>query len=593
MIVHLSLAKRIMDTIEYAVEERSEVDHLLMDLDRSVLFTAKDNDMVKKVMEKFDAALNQCERNGPTAKLWIQYFKMVILLKQFLEAERSGNWELHLHTLKRMLPFFHVAGHFLYAKSGHLYLQDMQDLHTRMPAKDFQKFTAEGYFTIRRSDKFWSGIMSDQAVEQTLNREAKIPGGMFQRGASDNMAIKWTMGSIHLRIVCEGIEDFCGIHSGTSEQHVDCRPTRVSRDNADVEKLDQWFHAHDPFPVNSDLMSISSGVIRIDSINCHQALEIGTEMLKKVIGVNYNANICTRRPASSTKNQLQRTSCSYMRSKAPKIGTSLELFKKQDVDEQVLAKAGERLLIAVYGGGEDVRSLNELRFNCFTKSVSKAKFNLATLPPTTEAAEQHIYRSYLQTCDNVTQLRAVDDEDSDDDNDIDDPAPLTLNLNERHPSRVQTIAAIRRRRPYAKKFRDCNHYRPCPNCEEMFSKLSLRSHVAQCDTKEKGKEDILVRGRQIQMHVHEKASTRLAKEILAHHRQDVVTGASSYDELCILYGNKLCRRYRDQRNAHMLRSRLREIGKFILAARRIDEGLKELRDIIQPKNYDTIVKAIN
>ncbi|CAG9820817.1 unnamed protein product [Phaedon cochleariae] len=188
--------------------------------------------------------------------------------------------------------------------------------------------------------------------------------------------------------------------------------------------------------------------------------------------------------------------------KAPKIGTSLELFKKQDVDEQVLAKAGERLLIAVYGGGEDVRSLNELRFKCFTKSVSKAKFNLATLPPTTEAAEQHIYRSYLQvqmwlgyeldatkwgwtrgarglepltttaapapeallktisckctkncggmcgcrkaglkcsvlchncagqTCDNVTQLRAVDDEDSDDNNDIDDPAPLTLNLSE-------------------------------------------------------------------------------------------------------------------------------------------------------------------
>lgn len=52
------------------MQMKNEVDHLLMDLDRSVLLTAKHNDMVQKVMEKFDAALSQCERNGTTAKLW-------------------------------------------------------------------------------------------------------------------------------------------------------------------------------------------------------------------------------------------------------------------------------------------------------------------------------------------------------------------------------------------------------------------------------------------------------------------------------------------------------------------------------------------
>lgn len=61
----------------------------------------------------------------------------------------------------------------------------------------------------------------------------------------------------------------------------------MTRDNADVEKVDHWFHAHDPFPVNSD-MPISTGIIGNDDINCHQAIDIGTEMLKKVIGVNYN-----------------------------------------------------------------------------------------------------------------------------------------------------------------------------------------------------------------------------------------------------------------------------------------------------------------
>ncbi|KAG5890690.1 hypothetical protein JTB14_011656 [Gonioctena quinquepunctata] len=43
----------------------------------------------------------------------------------------------------------------------------------------------------------------------------------------------------------------------------------------------------------------------------------------------------------------------------------------------------------------------------------------------------------------------------------------------------------------------------------------------------------------------------------------------------------------------MIRSRLREIGKFILQSKEIYETVENLRDIIQPQNYDTIVRAIN
>ena len=63
-----------------------------------------------------------------------------------------------------MLPFFHASGHFQYAKSAHLYLQNMSNLQNIMPAEDFRRSTERGYFTIRRSDKFWSGIFSDQMI---------------------------------------------------------------------------------------------------------------------------------------------------------------------------------------------------------------------------------------------------------------------------------------------------------------------------------------------------------------------------------------------------------------------------------------------
>lgn len=91
LLVHSSLAKRIIETIDFEDSERNEVDNLLMDADRSIILKPADNDVVNIMMDKFYAAINGTERSGPTAKLWIQYFKMVTLLKHFIEAERSGN----------------------------------------------------------------------------------------------------------------------------------------------------------------------------------------------------------------------------------------------------------------------------------------------------------------------------------------------------------------------------------------------------------------------------------------------------------------------------------------------------------------------
>jgi hypothetical protein len=98
------------------------------------------------------------ELRGPTAKLWVQYFKMTALIKQFIEAERSSNWDLHITTTLQMLPYFHAVGHFFYAKCAHLYVQDMLNLKDRIDPKEYKKFTKNGYFTIRHTEKFWSGI---------------------------------------------------------------------------------------------------------------------------------------------------------------------------------------------------------------------------------------------------------------------------------------------------------------------------------------------------------------------------------------------------------------------------------------------------
>ncbi|GBN09828.1 hypothetical protein AVEN_224499-1 [Araneus ventricosus] len=131
----------------------------------------------------------------------------------------------------------------------------MLNLKDRIDPIEYEKFTKDRYFTIRRTDKFWSGICSGQTIEQTLMKTMKGSGGLTRgRGIRESVLTRWTLGMIHLHNICEEVEKYCNITSVTSEQYVDMRPSRTARDNEDVEKLMQWFSQHIPFSINDVLM---------------------------------------------------------------------------------------------------------------------------------------------------------------------------------------------------------------------------------------------------------------------------------------------------------------------------------------------------
>lgn len=160
-----------------------------------------------------------------------------------------------------MLPYFHASGHFLYAKSAHLYLQDMFQLEKIMDIFEYEQFTNQGVFTIRRSEKFLSGIWLDMTIEQVLMKAIKaiksIGGLTHGRGLTESVITKWVLTMVLLVEVYNEMKSFCNISYATSEQHVDTRDTRVSRDALDLQKIIESFKKHDPFPVSENIMSIS------------------------------------------------------------------------------------------------------------------------------------------------------------------------------------------------------------------------------------------------------------------------------------------------------------------------------------------------
>lgn len=225
-----------------------------------------------------------------TGKLWQQYWELVELLKCFIAAERLGDWELHLYAVRRMLPIFHATGHYHYAKSGHLYLQQMQNLQSTLSPNVFESFVTKGFFTVRRTKKVWSGTWSDMIIEQDLMRVLKVEGGLAHRsGLMESSIARWIGGMPQCSALITAFEEFTSIRSRTSEQHVELRESRKAHDSKDLEAILKWLEIHSPFGVNDSkvMVNLALGIAAGQTCNCDEAFTIGELSLASMVGKSF------------------------------------------------------------------------------------------------------------------------------------------------------------------------------------------------------------------------------------------------------------------------------------------------------------------
>ena len=145
---------------------------------------------VFKVAHILEQEIEKARKLGRTAKVWIQHFDHVITLLRFIRAERTGDWDLHIMSVREMLHTFHAAVYLPYAKSAQLYLQEMERIEEILHADDFEKYINQGCFTILRTNKFWAGVWTDMTIEQVLMKMMKVQGGLTRgRGITDTALV--------------------------------------------------------------------------------------------------------------------------------------------------------------------------------------------------------------------------------------------------------------------------------------------------------------------------------------------------------------------------------------------------------------------
>ena len=185
-------------------------------------------------IEEYKNFISNCSR---ISKLWIQYLYHISLVKDFIYAERTADWNLHLVTVKRMLNLFAAAGRVDYAKSARLYLQSMDALPEQHPWLH-QCFQEKSYHPARRTERYWAGLWSDFVIEQLLMRSVKSRGGLSRGGGmNENGPTTWIHSMHRLPGTHCAMSSLTGLIHETSEQHVKQRESSIKRDLMDLATL--------------------------------------------------------------------------------------------------------------------------------------------------------------------------------------------------------------------------------------------------------------------------------------------------------------------------------------------------------------------
>ena len=203
--------------------------------------------------------------------------------------ERTGDWNLHLVSVSKMLNLFAATGHINYAKSARLYLQQMIELPHKHPwlHKCFQD---HGLHVVRRTSRFWAGLWTDLTIEQVMMRSVKSRGGLTRgRGVTETVLLQWIYSMHKCAAVHDAMTSLTDAKHKTSEQHTELGESRSSRDYHDLCTIQAWFDKHEPFDINEPrLRSLSTGLTASDGdgVNCQEAEKVGACIQRKLDNVN-------------------------------------------------------------------------------------------------------------------------------------------------------------------------------------------------------------------------------------------------------------------------------------------------------------------
>lgn len=91
--------------------------------------------------------------------------------KNLITADRTGDWNMHVQSVKDLLPIFRAFDCINYLRNGSWYLEQINKLGTEHPDL-YEKFM-QGHFVVKEKDNKFSPVAPDMKLEQTIQKAQK------------------------------------------------------------------------------------------------------------------------------------------------------------------------------------------------------------------------------------------------------------------------------------------------------------------------------------------------------------------------------------------------------------------------------------
>ena len=172
-----------------------------------------------------------------------------------LRTSLEGDWDLHLHSIRMMIPWCFAYDKVNYSRYLTPYFAQMTNLGDKNP--EVQKAFKEGTFSVQlaRSNPF-GRIPFDQTTEVTVNKDTQNSGGTTRFSLKHATVHRYYLTAEYrsaflgqLRNTVQG--------SNSATQHTEIQLSRIKKDEqavlSIVDLIQRWVN---PFSENQDLISI-------------------------------------------------------------------------------------------------------------------------------------------------------------------------------------------------------------------------------------------------------------------------------------------------------------------------------------------------
>ena len=313
--------------------------------------------------------IQMCESNA-TYAFWSSFLEMLKILLMFTQATREGNWKLHLHALRLMLPWYFAYGRQNYSRYLPVYLKEMEAVEKDHP-DIFNEFMSGNFAVQRIPNAMFSKTACDMVCEQTVNKDTKTQGGMHGFTLDEEAIRRWIASHAPRALLCDALFELATNSNHKPSSHSELTMSRQLRDEEDVLSLVETFNSFEsPFKNDSNerIIHISSGLEADEETTL-------SYLTAKQVGDSASRDFFTTRFVEKSKELFDPI-------KAPKQKTFLSLVAKPKTKEQLAAKSAKesnklysRLILKAES--EDKAENKDKKINV----LDLMSYNLLSVPP--------------------------------------------------------------------------------------------------------------------------------------------------------------------------------------------------------------------